>query len=122
MQAVGGTSPEIVRACPRATKVCCNSADNDAVHTTLPRFADTHLSISTVSATSRGRHCCSGACFSTPAAGPTVTVYVMLSARLTRLHTMRCRASGDSGAADEYRSGLREKMMGTALPDAELTG
>jgi hypothetical protein len=51
-----------------------------------------------------------------------VTVYVTLSARLTRLHTMRCRASGDSGAADEYRSGRREKMMGTVLPDAEFTG
>jgi hypothetical protein len=91
-------------------------------HATLPKLAGTHLSISTVSATSRGRHCCGGACFRTPAAGPTVTVYVTLSARLTRLHTIRCRASGDSGAADEYRSGLREKIMGTALPDAELTG
>lgn len=118
-----------------------------------------HLSMRTVSATSRGRHCCCGTAFSTPAAGPTVTVYVRLSARLTRLqpregptsqhrqridiqviqtrrmmclkghweiciqqpvllfclccvsagnclnfvylHTIRCRASGESGAADE---------------------
>ena len=36
--------------------------------------------------------------------------------------TMRCLASTLSGAADEYRSGRREKMMGIFLPDAETTG
>ena len=35
---------------------------------------------------------------------------------------MRCLASAVIGAADEYRSGFREMMTGSFLPDAVVTG
>ncbi len=48
--------------------------------------------------------------------GLTVTLMVTLSVKLTSSDTMRCRASADSGAAEEYRSGFLDGMMGSCLP------
>ena len=47
---------------------------------------------------------------------------VIASCRDVRLVTILCLASTLRGAADEYRSGRRLKMMGIFLPDADITG
>ena len=52
----------------------------------------------------------------------TETDIVMPSGKSTSSVTMRWRASAVSGAAEEYRSGLREMITGSFLPVVVATG
>jgi hypothetical protein len=75
---------------------------------------------------------CSASCFavqssglvvrSVPEGGPTDTLTVKASIRLTNSHTILWRASAVSGAADEYFSGLRDTTIGSAAPEEDVTG
>jgi hypothetical protein len=80
--------------------------------------AASHLSISTVSATSMGFHWDGSTPLSTPLAGPTVMETLIKFLRSSSSDTMRWRASGVRGAAP----GSKHRKGGPALRYNEDTG